>query len=120
VSYVLTVVGGKAIGLIGTSVASPEFVGAMALAVEAGGARLGNVNSFLWSQGQSQVDLGGVAAPLTSRFFRKSQPGSDGVFVHSGTVGFDYMYGNGSPDVRRLFGMTNYVGAGNPQTASNP
>ena len=33
---------------------------------------------------------------------------------------YNYVYGNGSPDVRRLFGMTDYKAAGNSQTATNP
>jgi hypothetical protein len=30
------------------------------------------------------------------------------------------MYGNGSPDIRTLFGMTGYAPAGNPETPTNP
>jgi hypothetical protein len=30
------------------------------------------------------------------------------------------VYGNGSPDVRKLFGMTHFPAAGVPQTATNP
>jgi subtilase family serine protease len=119
-SYVITVINGGHYGLIGTSVASPEFVGALALAVEAAGGRVGNINPFLWSQGYVQTDLGGARAALPARFYHKAQPGFDGHFHHASTVGFDYMYGNGSPDVRRLFGLTNFAPAGDPQTPSNP
>ncbi len=120
VSYVITVVGGVRYGLIGTSVASPEFVGALSLAIEAAGHRLGNVNPFLWSQGYVQMDLGGAKAATIAKFYHKDQGGYDGHYHHSSTVGFDYMYGNGSPFVRRLFGLTAYKPAGDPQTPSNP
>ena len=119
-SYVITVINGGHYGLIGTSVASPEFVGALALAVEAAGGRVGNINPFLWSQGYVQTDLGGAHAAKIAQFFHKNQPGFDGHYHHASTVGFDYMYGNGSPDVRRLFGLTNFAPAGDPQTPSNP
>ena len=33
---------------------------------------------------------------------------------------YNYVYGNGSPDVRKLFGLTAYKPAGVPQTATNP
>ena len=36
------------------------------------------------------------------------------------TFGFDYMVGNGAPDVRVLFSMQNFAPAGDPQTPSNP
>jgi len=119
-SYVFTVWDGQYIGLIGTSVSSPEFVGALALAIEAGGGRVGNVNTYLWSQGYVQVDLGGDQAAPSDQFFHKNQPGKDGAYFHFSTVGFDYMYGNGSPDLRKLFGLTGFAAAGDPQTPSNP
>jgi hypothetical protein len=120
VSFVVTAVAGNFYGLIGTSVSSPEFVGALALVVANHGGRLGNINPFLWSQGYTQVDLGGAKAAPAAQFFHKNQPGYDGVYRHTDTFGFDYMYGNGSPDVRKLFGMTGYTPAGNPQTITNP
>jgi len=118
-SYVNVVLDGQYIGLIGTSVSSPEFTGGLALFVELAG-RQGNVNPLLWSQGYTQVDLGGEHATPQAQFFHKNQPGKDGVFFHNTTYGFDFMYGNGSPDVRKLLGITNFAPAGNPQTPSNP
>ena len=107
-------------GVIGTSVSSPELVGALALVVENSGGRLGNINPFLWSQGYTQTDLGGAKAAPVAQFYHKGQPGYNGVNNHNDTIGFDYMYGNGSPNVRTLFGMTGYAPAGDPQTISNP
>jgi subtilase family serine protease len=108
-------------GVIGTSVASPELVGALALVIQnGGGGRLGNINPFLWSQGYVQTDLGGAKAAKVAQFFHKGQLGYNGVVHTNATVGFDYMFGNGSPDVRILFGLTGYAPAGNPQTVTNP
>ena len=113
--------GGQLDGVIGTSVASPEFVGALALVIQnGGGGRLGNINPFLWSQGYVQTDLGGAKAAPVAQFFHKGQNGYNGVVHTNDTVGFDYMFGNGSPNVRTLFGMTGYAPAGDPQTATNP
>ena len=106
--------------MIGTSVSSPEFVGALALAEEAGGGRVGNVNPFLWAQGYSQTDLGGARRRPPAQFYHKGQVGNDGVYTNFSTTGFDFMYGNGSPDVRKLFGMTGFAPAGDPKTPSNP
>jgi hypothetical protein len=35
-------------------------------------------------------------------------------------VDYNYIYGNGSPDVVNLFGLNPYGLAGTPQTATNP
>ncbi|HEY2178334.1 MAG TPA: protease pro-enzyme activation domain-containing protein [Caulobacteraceae bacterium] len=116
---VVTFAGGN-FGVIGTSVSSPEFVGALALVEQNGGGRLGNVNPFLWAQGFTQVDLGGAKAAAPAKFFHKGQIGYNGVVHTTDTVGFDYMYGNGSPNMRTLFGLTADDPAGDPQTISNP
>jgi subtilase family serine protease len=119
-SFVVTAVGGGFYGLIGTSVASPEFVGALALYEQTVSGRLGNINAFLWAKGFAQTDLGGPGAAAPGQFFHQGLHGYDGVYQHTDTVGFDYMYGNGSPNVRTLFGLNNYAPAGDPQTPSNP
>ncbi|HEY7851948.1 MAG TPA: S8 family serine peptidase, partial [Caulobacteraceae bacterium] len=120
VSYVLTYVDGGLFGLIGTSVSSPELVGALALVVQNTGGRLGNINPFLWAQGYAQTDLGGAKAAPVAQFYHKGQVTTNGVATQRDTVGFDYVFGNGSPDVRKLFGMTGYAPAGDPKTISNP
>jgi subtilase family serine protease len=116
---VVTFAGGN-YGVIGTSVSSPEFVGALALVVQYRGGRLGNLNPFLWAQGYTQTDLGGAKAATVAQFFHKGQWGYNGVVHTQDTVGFDYMYGNGSPNMRTLFGLTGFAPAGDPQTISNP
>jgi len=108
---------------IGTSVSSPEFVGALAIFEQQFGKhhRQGNVNYFLYAQGAIQSLFGGVHAPAEFQFYHRNIPGYDG-FWNAGfpSYNYDYIYGNGSPDVRKLFGLKNYPAAGLPQTPSNP
>jgi subtilase family serine protease len=107
---------------IGTSVSSPEFVGALALFEQQFGKhhRMGNVNYFLYAQGALQSLVGGVHAPDPLQFFHRNIPGNDG-FWSAGfpSFNYDYIYGLGSPDVRKLFGLKGPA-AGLPQTPSNP
>jgi subtilase family serine protease len=108
---------------IGTSVSSPEFVGALAIFEQQFGKyhRQGNVNYFLYAQGALQSLFGGVRAPAAFQFYHRNIPGNDG-YWNAGfpSYNYDYIYGNGSPDVRKLFGLKNYPAAGLPQTPSNP
>jgi subtilase family serine protease len=108
---------------IGTSVSSPEFVGALAIFEQQFGKhhRQGNVNYYLYAQGAIQSLFGGDHAPAAFQFYHRNIPGYDG-FWNAGfpSFNYDYIYGNGSPDVRKLFGLKNYPAAGLPQTPSNP
>jgi subtilase family serine protease len=108
---------------IGTSVSSPEFVGALAIFEQQAGKhhRQGNVNYYLYAQGAIQSLFGGDHAPAAFQFYHRNIPGYDG-FWNAGfpSFNYDYIYGNGSPDVRKLFGLKNYPAAGLPQTSSNP
>jgi subtilase family serine protease len=121
-SSVVTAFAGGFYGVIGTSVSSPEFLGALALYEELARGRLGNVNTFLWTKGAVQQILGGPQAAAPAEFFHQKIPGLDGVPAYNSNwaQGFTYMDGNGTPNVRTLFGMMNYAPAGNPQTPSNP
>ncbi|MBA3810307.1 MAG: hypothetical protein H0X27_01440 [Caulobacteraceae bacterium] len=116
---IVTVAGGR-FGVIGTSVSSPEFVGALALYAQTSGGRLGDINRFLWDKGATQDQFGGGGAANAAHFYHKYIPGFDGVYHHSDTAGFDYMVGNGTPLVRTLFGMRDFKPAGDPRTPSNP
>jgi subtilase family serine protease len=118
-SYVLVWIGGGAYGLIGTSVAAPEFAGATALAVEAYG-RVGNLNPYLYSKGAEQVAAGLSSAPADKQFYHMNIYGYDGAYTTSPSKGYNYITGYGTPDVRKLFGFAGYAPAGNPQTPSNP
>jgi subtilase family serine protease len=117
-------VNGGFFGVIGTSVSSPEFVGALALFEQQFGKtnhRLGNANYYLYGAGALQTLAGGVHAPAAFQLYHRHNPGYNGVVPDSfPSYNYNYVYGNGSPDVRRLFGMTNRPAAGVPQTASNP
>ena len=105
---------------IGTSVSSPEFVGALALYEQRTG-RQGNVNTFLYTQGAAQTYAGGAHAPAGSQYYHRGQPGFDGFYnANYPSANYNYIYGNGSPDVVNLFGLNPYGLAGTPQTATNP
>jgi subtilase family serine protease len=105
---------------IGTSVSSPEFVGALALYEQWAG-RQGNVNPFLYKAGAAQTMAGGVNAAPAKQYFHRGMQGFDGYYAGGfPTANYDYIYGNGSPDVVNLFGLTPYGLAGTPQTISNP
>jgi subtilase family serine protease len=116
-------IGGGFYFTIGTSVSSPEFVGALALYEQKFGKhhRMGNVNYFLYAAGLVQTLFGGANAPESLQFFHRKNPGFNGV-VHDSypSYNYNYVYGNGSPDVRKLFGFTDKPAAGVPQTPSNP
>ncbi len=114
--------GGGFFGVIGTSVSSPEFVGALSLFEQQFGKhhRQGNVNYFLYAAGALQSLVGGAHAPAALQFFHRNIPGNDGYWKGGyPSQNYDYIYGNGSPDVRKLFGFKG-AAAGLPQTSSNP
>jgi subtilase family serine protease len=117
-------IGGGFFGVIGTSVSSPEFVGALALYEQQLGKknhRMGNANYYLYAAGALQTLAGGVNAPAALQFFHRNNPGYNGVVSDSvPSYNYNYVYGNGSPDVRKLFGLTKYPAAGEAKTATNP
>ncbi len=101
-------------GVIGTSVSAPEFAGALALYVQRKG-RQGNVNTFLYQQSAAQ------SSNSANNFYHQHIPGFDGKWSNTFPAGgYDYLYGNGSPIIRNIFGFTDLPAAGVPQTASNP
>jgi len=112
--------GGATYGVIGTSVSSPEFVGALALRVQQTGGRLGNVNYYLYDRSLLQDLVGGILAPAQFQFYHRNIPGFDG-YYHTGYLARDYNFitGNGTPDVRKLLDLGS-LPAGDPQTPSNP
>ena len=113
--------GGGNYGVIGTSVSSPQFVGALALYIQKQGKRVGNINPYLYHFGQVQTVMGGVTAPDAYQFYHRNIKGYDGLWADNfPSQNYNYINGNGTPDVRKLFGFTNFAPAGIPQTASNP
>lgn len=139
-SSVIVTIGGGRYGFIGTSVSSPEFAGALALLVESlstngvpGSGRIGNANLALYLSGATQIAAGGASAPAADQFYHMNIPGYDGYYTVTSGQGYNYIYGNGSPDVRHLFGniFDLYTGvaanpfslsaaAGTPRTTTNP
>jgi subtilase family serine protease len=107
-------------GVVGTSVAAPEFASAVALYVEASGQRVGTLNPYLWRMGGVQNALGGVKAAAAAQFFHKNIEGYDGYYRQTTATPIGLMDGNGTPNVRTLFGLTAYPAAGAPRSASNP
>ena len=115
--------GGGFYRTIGTSVSSPEFVGALAVFEQQLGKhhRLGNVNYFLYAAGARQADESEHGDSREAQYFHRGIPGFNGTTAGGyPSKNYDYIYGLGSPDVRRLFNMTRYPAAGVPQTPSNP
>ena len=116
--------GGGNYGVIGTSVSSPEFVGALALFEQQLGKkhhRVGNVNYYLYAAAAVQTFAGGTHAPSSLQFYHRNNPGFNGVYNDDfPSYNYNYVYGNGSADVRKLFGLTRYPAAGLPQTPTNP
>ena len=123
-AYGVGLPGGGYYTLIGTSVASPEFVGALALFEQQFGKknhRQGNVNYYLYAAGALQTLAGGTKAPSLLQYYHRANPGFNGVYYDDfPSYNYNYVYGNGSPDVRKLFGLTRYPAAGVPQTSTNP
>ena len=63
----------------------------------------------------------GIGAPAALQFYHRVNPGFNGVYNDDfPSYNYNYVYGNGSPDVRKLFGLTHYPAAGVAQTATNP
>jgi subtilase family serine protease len=115
--------GGGFYGVIGTSVSSPEFLGALALFEQQLGKhhRQGNVNYYLYTMGALQSLFGGANAPEALQYFHRNIPGFDGYYnAGKPSYNYDYIYGQGSPDVRKLFGLEEYPAAGVPQSRTNP
>ena len=112
-SAVYVYVGGTPYPLIGTSVAAPEFASAVALFVGQNG-RQGNLNPYLYSMARAQAKGG-------ARAFHQGQVAFDGYWASTDQgLTYNYIFGNGSPDVRVLFGFEDMPAAGSPASASNP
>ena len=106
--------GGAFYDVIGTSVAAPEFAGAVALYEQSAG-RQGNLNPFLYAANAAQsagTGPSGVRHPTT---------GFDGEYTaRQPRTTYNYVYGVGSPKVRSLFGYGHVAPAEGPGSPSNP
>jgi subtilase family serine protease len=104
--------GGGFYGLIGTSVSSPEFTGAMAPLVALQG-RMGNLNTYLYAKAAEQAKGG-------TQYFHTNIPGYNGVVLTDLNSGYSLSTGVGTPLVANLLGVPSVPLAGTPQTPSNP
>ncbi len=117
-SFAIIWVGGNRYGVIGTSVSSPEFVGAVALYIQKQKHRVGNLNPYLYQM--AALQNASTAPQGTNDYYHRPMEGFDGAYRIKTGQKFNYIFGNGSPDVRALFGFQNQEPAGDPQTPTNP
>ncbi len=118
-SYVYVALQGQFVGLIGTSVSSPELAGATALLIEQYG-RVGNLNNYIYAASALQDFASSFGGDLTT-IFHRSIPGYNGIVSNSSFgPSFNYTTGVGTPIVYRYVGAPYAQPAGLPQTASNP
>jgi subtilase family serine protease len=120
-SAVITVVDGSNAGLIGTSVASPEFASVMALLVERVG-RMGNINPYLYSLRTKQLNALDAGGSSSNDFFHTNIPGFNGIRANMYPArGYNFTIGVGTPIVAKLIGAPAGTPlAGIPRTPSNP
>jgi subtilase family serine protease len=111
-SAVVVSVGGRFGGVIGTSVASPEFTAAMAPLVALHG-RMGNLNTYLYEKAADQA-MGGAQS------YHTGIPGYNGVVLTDLNATYSLSVGVGTPLVANLLGVPFVPLAGTPQTAGNP
>jgi subtilase family serine protease len=112
-SAVVVALHGAFYGLIGTSVAAPEFAGATALLIEQQG-RMGNLNPYLYTLAARQ-------AAGRGRYFHTAIPGYNGVVNTLLNPTYSLSTGLGTPLVSAYTGLpaTTPLTAV-PQTPSNP
>ncbi len=113
-------VGGEADLLIGTSSSSPEFAGVVALAVEANGGRIGNVNPLIYLLSAVQTLAGGTRAPKELQYFHRNITGSNNFFTVKPGQAYSEVLGNSTLDVKNFLGLQLAAPAGAPDTRSNP
>ena len=111
-SAVVIALGGVRYGVIGTSVASPEFTSALALLIEKEG-RQGNLNNYIYRLAARQANGG-------ARVYHTMIPGFNGVIQSNVSPTFNVSTGVGTPIVKAWLGAQTTKAAGLPQTISNP
>jgi len=112
-SAVAVALHGALYGLIGTSVAAPEFAGATALLIQQQG-RMGNLNPYLYTLAARQAAGHG-------RYFHTGIPGYNGVVNTLLNPVFSLSVGLGTPLVSAYAGLpANVPLTTSPQTPGNP
>jgi subtilase family serine protease len=104
--------GGGFYGVIGTSVSSPEFAGAVAHLVEQKG-RMGNLNSYIYGLAAKQAGGG-------RQVYHTNIPGYNGIENTNLNPTYSLSTGVGTPVVSSFIGQPRADQAGVPQTPSNP
>ena len=108
----IEVIGGKNVGVIGTSASAPDFAGLTALAVQRFGSRLGNENFYIYALAAAQ-QLG-----LTN-VFKQGIPGYNGLYS-TAARGYNRVLGNGTLSGKAFLLAPLVPAAGTPQTPTNP
>jgi subtilase family serine protease len=106
-SSVVVAIDGGLFGVIGTSAASPDIAGLLAVTEQTLGGRLGNANGYIYT----------LASTLGPAAFRQNIPGNNG---YPALNGYDYVTGNGTPIAAVFAGQPTAPRAGEPQTPTNP
>jgi subtilase family serine protease len=119
-SAVIVWIGGVPNLLIGTSSASPEMAGVLALAVELNGGRLGNINPLIYSLSAIQSLFGGVHAPKALQYFHRNISGNNNGFTVKPGQAYSEVLGNSTLDVKNFLQLQGAAPAGTPSTPSNP
>ena len=90
-----------------------------ALGVQRFGHRLGNFNPYIYDTSYVQTVVGATSPTL--RFYHRNIPGYDGLYNTDPTKQpYNFMTGNGTPDVRQFLALETAHSAGDPQTSTNP
>ncbi len=111
-SFDFTALGGQLLGYVGTSLASPDFVGLLALKIQSEGGRLGNENYDIYALAAAQQN--GSA----NQVFRQDIPGNNGLYKTA--PGYNLVLGNGSVIGNDFVRGPTLPAAGIPQTPTNP
>ncbi len=101
---------GQLVGVIGTSISSPDFVGLLALAQQHFGSRLGNVNPAAYY-------LARLGSYKGNKFYHNNIPGNNGF---RSSLGYNLVVGNGSVIARNFIQAYDVPFACDPQTPTNP
>ena len=119
-SAVIVWIGGGPFLLIGTSAASPEMAGVLALAVELNRSRLGNVNPMIYALSAVQSIFGGANAPKALQYFHRDISGNNNGYTVKPGQAYSEVLGNSTLDVRNFLQLQGAAAAGAPDSPSNP
>jgi kumamolisin len=112
-SGAVEVIGGKLVGVIGTSASAPDFAGLTALTIQRYGHRLGNENYYIYPLALAQSFGFGL------KVFKTGIPGYNGLY-YTTPKGYNRVLGNGTINGTEFMLAPFVPVAGIPQTPSNP